>query len=101
MHRSKKSALAATADTFAGRGDPRFKTAELSAQTAIRAYLVIEITNYADVKLVVEIGRNCPIQVSVGAALILRVGIDEIVGETEHHRSFDSRRLVETVGFRG
>ena len=31
----------------------------------------------------------------VGATLILRVGIDEIVGQAEHQRSFDSRRLVE------
>src|SRR5262249_25426370 len=34
-------------------------------------------------------------RMSVGTALVLRVGIDEIVGQAEHHRSLDSRFLIE------
>src|SRR5215472_6428155 len=76
-------------------GDPRFEIAKSSAGATIAGYLVIKIPSRADVKLLRNNRRKRPIQMGVGAALILRVGIDEIVGQAEHDRPLNSRLLVK------
>src|SRR5262249_12997020 len=83
------------ADLWANASDTRFKAAKSSARAAVASYLVIKIADRADVKLVVKVRGNSPIQVSVSAALVLRVGIDEIVRQAEHHGCLNSRSLVE------
>src|SRR6516164_1898625 len=82
-------------DLRSDAGNARPESAEHGTRAAIAYHLIVDIADGADVQFLGEIGRNRTIQMCVDAAAVLRVWIDEVVGESDNRGPFKSNLLVQ------
>src|SRR4030081_2616441 len=83
------------ADLTTDREDSGLECTDPVAGTAIRADLVIGVSNEADKELLRQELRCAPIQVEIDAALVLGGLVLEVIGETRDSRKFMSGCGVE------
>src|SRR6516164_2105715 len=73
----------------------RLETTDFVANSAVARDLIEEISSHADLPLLGQELRRCPVEMKVYSVLIVGRRIDEIIGKTCHRGKFISSLLIE------